>query len=173
MATDYLLPCSACGRTHRVSRRQAGGSVDCSCGATVSVPTMREMSQLEPAAEAVAVRHKEWGLRQRLWFIGSIIAGGGLAASMYFALVAMPTGMEFDMPQEMIQTIPPEAAWRYWTLVRHGMPQGMPPEAAKLVHEQRNAQRGLNIGLIAMVVGGVITSTGFMAPRTKFRPTGD
>ena len=93
MASDYLLPCT-CGRTHRVSSRQAGDTVACACGASLEVPTMRELSRLEPAATGTPVRQKVWGLRQGLMFLGSVIAGGGLAAGSYFSLVAMPAPEE-------------------------------------------------------------------------------
>lgn len=49
----YLVPCT-CGKRVRVRARQAGEQVTCECGATVSVPTIRGLKQLESIADDAA-----------------------------------------------------------------------------------------------------------------------
>ena len=46
----YLVPC-VCGRQHAVDTGQAGESLVCECGATVAVPTLRQLRELPPARE--------------------------------------------------------------------------------------------------------------------------
>ncbi|MFN3191633.1 MAG: hypothetical protein ACE361_14075 [Aureliella sp.] len=45
---EYILECS-CGIEHRVTKKQAGQELPCSCGATVKIPTLRSFSDLRPA----------------------------------------------------------------------------------------------------------------------------
>ena len=47
---DRLLSCE-CGKTHRVSRSQAGQEIKCDCGKILSVPTLRGLANL-PLAES-------------------------------------------------------------------------------------------------------------------------
>jgi hypothetical protein len=48
MSSEYLLPCP-CGQSLLVSKSQAGQSIECSCGQTVAVPTLRGFAQLQTA----------------------------------------------------------------------------------------------------------------------------
>jgi hypothetical protein len=45
---QYQLTCS-CGTTHRVSVSQAGQSLTCACGNSLSIPTLRGLKELPPA----------------------------------------------------------------------------------------------------------------------------
>ena len=47
---DYLLTCD-CGRKHTVSRKQADQLIECSCGQSLRVPTLRGLAKLPPATE--------------------------------------------------------------------------------------------------------------------------
>jgi hypothetical protein len=51
---DHLLKCE-CGQTHVVSRSQAGQEINCECGATIRVPTLRGIAKLPPAQPAESV----------------------------------------------------------------------------------------------------------------------
>ncbi len=48
---DHLLKC-ACGRELVVSRSQAGQEIQCDCGASIRVPTLRGFASLPPAQQA-------------------------------------------------------------------------------------------------------------------------
>jgi hypothetical protein len=170
MASDYLLPC-ACGRTHRISSRQAGGTVACACGASLEVPTMRELDRLEPAATTTPVRQKAWGLRQGLMFLGSVIVGGGVAAGCYFSLFVMPAPQEGEVPQAMLDALQPAEAWAVWGDYRRGMPRGTPPDLARLVYQRNRAQSGVHLAWMAIALGGMIAASAFLVPRAKLRPS--
>ncbi len=45
----YQLPCS-CGIVHEVTTSQAGQDLSCTCGASISVPTLRGLRELTPVA---------------------------------------------------------------------------------------------------------------------------
>jgi hypothetical protein len=74
---NYLLPCKACGTELAVSTGQAGQTLHCRCGATIDVPSIRELRNL-PAAEREVASGPTWGSRQGLLFVGGAIAGVAL-----------------------------------------------------------------------------------------------
>ncbi|MBQ5368026.1 MAG: hypothetical protein IIU43_11190, partial [Thermoguttaceae bacterium] len=48
MSVRFRLQCSQCGKDHPVELRQAGGAIDCECGAKVQIPTMLKIKRLPP-----------------------------------------------------------------------------------------------------------------------------
>ncbi len=85
---NYILPCS-CGRQSIVSARQAGQVIQCECGATLEVPTLRHLGQLARAGESSAARAQgQWENRHRASFVLFVmaIAAFGLAAYLAFSL---------------------------------------------------------------------------------------
>ena len=48
----YELLCDKCGRSYPVETRQAGGTIECECGAALSIPTMLKMKRLPEWNEA-------------------------------------------------------------------------------------------------------------------------
>jgi hypothetical protein len=85
MATKiYLLPCS-CGADIPVSAGVAGGRASCpSCGRSVDVPKLRELSHLRARA-AVQPNETRWSLAHALLLAGLAVAAISWAAA--FALV--------------------------------------------------------------------------------------
>jgi hypothetical protein len=55
---SHLLSCS-CGRSLPVEVGQAGGQIECACGAKLDVPPLRQLRQL-PVASVVADRPSRW-----------------------------------------------------------------------------------------------------------------
>lgn len=72
---DRLLSCE-CGKTHRVSRSQAGQEIKCDCGKILSVPTLRGLSDL-PLAEADPQKSEESSGPRT----GRVVTRGAQAAS--------------------------------------------------------------------------------------------
>lgn len=79
----YLVPCT-CGKKVRVRARQAGEQVTCECGATVNVPTIRGLKQLEtvvdeaagPAVQRSSLQGPLFSLGILALFVGSLILLG-------------------------------------------------------------------------------------------------
>jgi len=73
MSQHYLLPCS-CGQKIRVAPAQAGGQVSCGCGKSLTVPTLRGLRALEPAApEASRKAAPGWSVTHGIFFSGGIV----------------------------------------------------------------------------------------------------
>jgi hypothetical protein len=81
---DYLLPCS-CGEQSVVSTAQAGGTVRCTCGAELHVPTMRGLRELEPLerSTAAASRAGNWDDQHRVAFLLALGALTCLGVAIY------------------------------------------------------------------------------------------
>ncbi len=79
----YLLPCS-CGQEILIEPRQAGGTVQCQCGQTCVVPTLREVQRLRPAPDSSktsTAAEPAWGNPQRFLAAGLVlVALAGIAA---------------------------------------------------------------------------------------------
>ena len=43
----YQLPCTSCSQCLPIAKTQAGETLQCKCGATIVVPTLRELSKME------------------------------------------------------------------------------------------------------------------------------
>ena len=99
----YLLPCS-CGQKLPIEPRQAGETIACPCGMSLSVPSMREMTTLEQAEPKSAARAKQnsWGAEQRLVLLGGLLVLlGGLPAIYLFC--NQPPPPQRDLDPESIQ----------------------------------------------------------------------
>jgi hypothetical protein len=81
MKTVFILPCS-CGEKLSVDKSQAGLSLRCHCGADVAVPTLRGFAKLEQSTDVAETAKPEWGLRQGMLFLGSVICVLALVATV-------------------------------------------------------------------------------------------
>ena len=107
MDERYLLPCP-CGRQVPVTRRQAGETVRCACGELLEVPTLLRLRSLPRAAEPApaAPSGAAWGLRHRLWLLGTVI----------FVLAAVPIVvlvLRFPSPPQKVSPPPEQIRERY------------------------------------------------------------
>jgi hypothetical protein len=169
MATDYLLPCT-CGRTHRISSRQAGEKLACPCGISLDVPTMRGMNDLELAAPAAATRQRSWSLAQGFMFLGLVMVGAGMTAGLWYSLVAMPTPQEAEISQAEIDKMPMAELRAYWSLFQQGINALAPPDRSRLevlVHQQYYATNCLHLSWLVTALGGAISGLGILIRRIK------
>ncbi len=118
MSDKYLLPCS-CGQKIPVTKGQSGGQVACACGAMLDVPTLMELTALEPAEADNVSRDTSgrWGIRQRLILIGLIVFLMGLGPGVYvFGQRPAPPNQEIDPDrvQEQFDRLTPLGTWRVW-----------------------------------------------------------
>ncbi len=124
MTNQYSLPCPACSQTHRVGLIQAGESLTCACGATIVVPTLRELRQLAPIMDSADARAKSggWSPQRGLLFVSGflLLVAAGLIqwqiGSRRAALdVLRPELQEINFD---IQKLTPIQSWEAWTHFR-------------------------------------------------------
>jgi hypothetical protein len=168
MMTEYLLPCR-CGQTHRVSQRQSGEMLECSCGTRLVVPTLRELGSLEPAPVSALPAAHAWGARQKLFFVGLLVTLGCLVACGYFRFVQMPAVPEFATTSAELDKLKPADAWQFWATVRHGMPQNAPANLAYILDRIDQVQRKIVIALGGAAAGLVVAGCGLLVGTKKSR----
>ena len=89
VTAKYLLPCR-CGQNTTVEPCEAGETVVCRCGTSVQVPTMLEMSALEPVpAEPVPPHSPDaWRWQQSLVLLGCVsLIFAAVLACLFFSLL--------------------------------------------------------------------------------------
>jgi hypothetical protein len=161
MINEYLLPCS-CGRANPVGIRQAGETIQCACGTTLDVPTMRELRRLEPSQGKTNQPQTVWGPRQGLVFLGLLLAVMSLAACGYVYFVRMPTAPDLTTPQAQLDAIKPVDAWRYWGAVRGGIPAQPMADVAELLYRTQKARTEIRIALGFAVAGLALAASGLL-----------
>lgn len=83
----YLLTCS-CGQATPVGPAQAGGTLQCSCGQTLNIPTLRGLREL-PLADEANTATSDWSdLRGALFVGGVLIVLLGASLGGYFTYAA-------------------------------------------------------------------------------------
>jgi hypothetical protein len=140
MTQKYLLPCR-CGKSVVVEPRQAGRTIACSCGASLLIPTMREIAALEPAPEEdfnlnstassedasgqKSLAETAWGIQQRLFLIGAVLAGIGLIAffivTLFFRPIAPADVIDAAQLAQSAQNFPPAKTWVIWLQYKQGL----------------------------------------------------
>jgi hypothetical protein len=139
---QYLLPCTACGRTLPIDLGQAGQRVPCACGKLVEVPTLRGIKALAPAKAADGAMEKARGpqpaawspLQGALFSIGILVAViAGMAAGYCGYAVAQievrePTAAQFAEADEHFDSIPLDKMYEIYSEARaHGLGSPQPP----------------------------------------------
>ncbi len=116
--TKFLLPCT-CGRRITVMASQAGQRLPCECGASVEVPTLRYLSELERLEEAAPEQPKSWGARQGLILLGAltILAAGGWLVYLHFR--KPPDLQQFRTMN--VDAMSPGDIWTAWALIERGV----------------------------------------------------
>ncbi len=92
----YLLPCTHCERKLSVDSTQAGESIICACGASLEIPSFREIRNLERggASDAAPVP-RSWNARRGVVFaVGLAIVFCGVVASGFAGMgrLSLQTG---------------------------------------------------------------------------------
>ncbi len=125
MSAKYLLPC-VCGRQIVVESRQAGQTMLCSCGASLSAPTLLDMTGLEPApAEAVLEpAASTWGSAERLRLLGIMLLLTAVAGGMWLYVGRPKSRFDVIDPEQIrqrAQTFAPSRTWDLWEIMKKGL----------------------------------------------------
>lgn len=156
VSVKYLLPCT-CGKNVVIESRQAGESVACECGASLLVPTVRQMAALEVAEETAANAArtaKSWGGRERLVLLGVIILFFALCVTLVAVFRLRPMS-RFDMIgaegiQKSLQDLSPWRTWVTWERLQEGIDPRPDPI---YVSQLRNYHAGLGVAVALALVG--------------------
>jgi hypothetical protein len=144
--TTYLVTCQ-CGNKLPVEVGLAGGQVVCNCGATVNVPTLRQLREL-PTSQPVATTSTEktraaWDTRKGI-VAAALIAASILAAIAGWSRYREPVVPALSAPAEHVKdfaawldTRKPADVWNDWiseyrTLGEQGFREFRDPRAAAI-----------------------------------------
>jgi hypothetical protein len=166
----YLLPCS-CGREIPVHPQQAGGVVKCDCGKSVDVPTLLAMADLRQAESAVVQPTKQWGARENVIMLGSLVVLTALGLAVYLLMTAPPPPQVSGPPspetiRNQFESMSASERLHAWDAIRLvGLMQVEP--ASQRAYERTRFRWWLWMGIviaIALVGGGLIFTPLVMKP---------
>ena len=170
MPVKYLLDCS-CGEKIEVGPVQAGQVVQCVCGASVEVPTMRKMTSLQRVRPDKAPRRPgvTWGIRHKLVFIGVVIALGALGCGGCLFLsrpVPPETAVDAEMIRRATDSFTPVQSWQIWQWLRRGL-SDTPSKALQRYRAELATYHARMIAVAAFTALGVLIITGaLLTPRS-------
>lgn len=155
MRTTYLLPCE-CGENTPITSVQSGETVQCaSCGANLTVPTLREMKQLEIANPTRRRRRdKRWGARKICMMVGFYLAAGSLIV-LAILWLTRPEPLDFS-------TFSPLQSWQTWMDLRQGLQGQISWYTYQLIAAQRQFRLAMYACLATAVVGLGMSFTAFL-----------
>jgi len=161
MTTTYLLPC-VCGQKLPVSTTQAGEAVQCTCGASLTVPSLSELANLELAPSTSARRKKRkrpWSNRQGWILLGSFIVA---------AAVGLLVFLQFTRPRlPGIESLRPIHVWSLWQDLRRGPDRNLSLAEQQFL-EMLGIHRVWRIALVGALAAGVILmAVAYAIPATQ------
>jgi len=159
-ASRRKLPCPQCQSILPVSTVQAGELIRCACGASVQVPTLRELrllDTLEPAAAKARGNRPAWTPAQGYLFVAGcllLLVAGIAHARISPRRTALDIRQpEFQELQVDLQTVKPAEAWDIWQFFREQKLEFRPtPKFLK----NREEHRGLSLQLYAAWAAGAV-----------------
>lgn len=183
---DHLLTCT-CGKEHVVNASQAGQEIPCTCGASVSVPTLRELSALPKATREDNTPPKRkkseiW----RSWRGPAVAVATGIC---FIALVfsgrfllqwsAMDTShtteQELSAGDQIFDEYSPEELSLVWnSYAEVGIGDKILPMYERIIrYAEDRMQRAIISGSIAILFGLIALSIIYSARLAANKPTGD
>jgi hypothetical protein len=168
----YLLPC-ACGNKLEVDRSQCGLTLACTCGAQLTVPTLRGMQALE-AAEApqatAASLPRRWSTGKGLIFLGLvllIVSGAGEAA--LWLTRPKPPRYEWSHEQNLRELDERRLVqlWELWDLLRKGLEEG--EFEAVTEYRKRLAKHQVFVWVLGLpaALGLLLAGAGLILPQVQ------
>jgi hypothetical protein len=168
----YLLPCR-CGQQHVVEPRHAGGSIPCSCGEVLPIPTLIEMTALETAPdESLSPSVSTWGVKQRMAFLGMVIilAAIGLGALVYKNRPIPASDLiDPEKIQQRANELTPLQSWGVWEGLKR---QGLGRTDTLYADELIKFRIWLGITIVLALSGGVLMAIGFSPSKPQQNASG-
>lgn len=122
----YVLPCH-CGLEVVVEPRQAGETVVCSCGSSLQVPTMLEMTSLDPAPQdsvSPQAPATGWGMSHQLVLLGTTLTLAAVAVGVTLFVqrpISRFSAIDPDEIGRSAQNMSPAYAWEVWETMQQGL----------------------------------------------------
>ncbi len=171
MTSKYLLPCP-CGQKIPVQRRQAGESVECQCGASLRVPTLLGMAELEQveaddAPERVSV---VWGARQQMALLGVVVLLGALV-TLATLFATQPPSSDPNLDPTLIRqrsrdTTPLNSLRAWYAFQVEGLDPSQDPRDQEFLEALWKHRLWMGAALAVALVGiGLIAAA--LAPRKR------
>jgi hypothetical protein len=178
MKTTYLLPCT-CGERHQVDASESGLVMKCRCGASLKVPTLRGLAQLEKVVVDEGLPGQQaWGGAQRGMAIGALLAVVGLAAGIYWTVRPLPQPQDIFEPAQLgklgigedtgAMASTPAGAMALWrTIETQGLYAAAPKEVEKYQRARRVIVWWRAVAYVVTGVGLVVLGASFFAYRRR------
>jgi hypothetical protein len=110
-----------------VEPRQAGQTVPCACGSTLQVPTLLDMTALEPAPSVVVASEpppQTWGVGQQLRLLGAVLLLAALVGGVWLYLERPRSRFDVIDPewlQTYAQKLTPVETLSQWEYAKQGL----------------------------------------------------
>ena len=169
MTLKYLLPCP-CGLETVVEPRQAGGTILCSCGSSLQVPTMLEMTALElapPESASPQPPTAAWGMLHRLVLLGTTVSLVAIAVGIVLYVERPVSRFGRVDPEEIrrsAQSMSPSLAWEIWETMKQGLDRRTDREYE---HDLWLFQVWEGIAAGATLIGVALIAAGVLAARRR------
>lgn len=158
MSRTYALTCS-CGQTHLVEARHAGTTVHCPCGEVLQVPSLRELSALEPV-DAQRPRPRlmaVWGRHQALLAVGAIVTVSALLGAAY---------LQNNKPRLLdIERLSPPQTWALWQELRRGPDRRLSPGQQQFLQRLQDNRFRLRLMFVLAGIGTVVMLAALCVPK--------
>ncbi len=171
MRVKYLLSCP-CGKKVPVETTQAGQTVECECGRSLEVPTLKGLRELEQVAVEAPSGPKgaAWGSRQAVVLVGIVVTLIGIALVAYFYSIR-PRQEHFADPE----VLTPLGSWYAWQELRTG---AKTPSFTKFpyIEALNSYRRWMDVAIVIVVLGGLTVVGGLVlgksgrGPASRGRP---
>jgi hypothetical protein len=171
VSVKYLLPCR-CGRQIVVETREAGQTSVCPCGQSLPIPTMLEITRLEPAPiETGGPSESMWGWQHRLILLGVTLLAMAFVGGFLlhrFRPIAPIDAIDPHAVQQSANRLSPLQTWHYWQLMKQGLDRHVDQRYAERMSLYNTGQGAVAVvalaGIALIVCGKVIDNKKRRAP---------
>lgn len=173
-AQRYLLPCG-CGNKLEVDRSQCGLTLACSCGAQLTVPTLRGLQELEPVQApptAAGSAARRWSAGKGLIFLGCVLLVLSAVGEVALLLTRpRPPQFEWSHAENMRELDARRLVqlWDLWDLLRKGLDEGEFEVVTKYRQQRAKHQVFVWVLTLPAVLGLLLAGAGLVLPQLQDR----
>ncbi len=164
----YLLPCE-CGKKVEVSPAQAGGTVFCPCGKTLSVPRLKTLRELESVDSHEEKRLSEgMSPRAAVLFLGGLVVLFAVVLLVYFGQgkpIPPAKILETDIIERQIEQFSLLETYQVWEAAQRGVTT---KRSFDEVYERAIRDYWIRVGVsgAVLLVGLIVVGVGLSLPKS-------